>query len=237
MTDVADNAARMDRMYRLQRFVYDPTRRWYLFGRDRLIDELDPPENGRVLEIACGTGRNLVHIARRHPRVRLYGIDISEEMLKSALANRCRAGLEGRMKLAAGDAAEFDPAAVFDTARFDRIVFSYGLSMIPSWREAIDHCLGLLAPGGSLHVVDFGNMSGLPAPARAALHWWLACFHVTPRPRIAEHLACRARALGARQEECRILGQYAFLATLKMPTEPIDQPMDAVEAAGHELLL
>ena len=34
---------------------------------------------------------------------------------------------------------------------------------------------------GDLHVVDFGDFSGLPGPLRSLMHGWLARFHVTPR--------------------------------------------------------
>ena len=70
-------AATMDRMYRHQRHVYDATRKFYLFGRDRLIRELAPAPGDRLLEIGCGTARNLIRVARRHPQVALYGIDAS----------------------------------------------------------------------------------------------------------------------------------------------------------------
>ena len=49
------HAALMDATYRRQRLVYDATRKYYLLGRDHLIERLDPPEGGAVLEIACGT--------------------------------------------------------------------------------------------------------------------------------------------------------------------------------------
>jgi S-adenosylmethionine-diacylgycerolhomoserine-N-methlytransferase len=55
----------MNRTYRHQRHIYDVTRKYYLFGRDRLIARLDPPAGGRVLEIGCGTARNLIAAARR----------------------------------------------------------------------------------------------------------------------------------------------------------------------------
>src|SRR5271163_945163 len=80
----ADAAGSMDRMYRRQRHIYDFTRKFYLLGRDRLIDGLAPPTGARVLEVGCGTGRNLIRAARRHPAIRGYGVDISEEMLSTA---------------------------------------------------------------------------------------------------------------------------------------------------------
>jgi len=93
----SDAAAAMDRMYRHQRHVYDMTRKFYLFGRDRLISELAPAPGDRLLEIGCGTARNLIRVARRHPQVALYGIDASAEMLKTADAAILRAGLGPRI--------------------------------------------------------------------------------------------------------------------------------------------
>ena len=38
----------------------------------------------RLLDVACGTGRTLVQIARAHPRLRLYGLDLSPYYLQVA---------------------------------------------------------------------------------------------------------------------------------------------------------
>src|SRR5882672_4221434 len=97
---MADAAVRMDRQYRWQRHVYDVTRSPYLLGRDELIAELNPPLGAHVLEIGCGTGRNLIRIARTYPGVECYGIDVSNVMLDSARRSIARAGLEGRIRLA-----------------------------------------------------------------------------------------------------------------------------------------
>lgn len=170
----------MDRMYRHQRHFYDASRRFYLLGRDTLIHRLDPPPGGHVLEIGCGTGRNLVAAARRYPLTRFHGCDISGEMLKTAAAAIKRSGFSGRVALGQGDATSFDPRFAFGRSRFDRIYFSYTLSMIPVWRQAIAHALELLAPEGQLHIVDFGQCERLPKVARAALFTWLGWFDVTP---------------------------------------------------------
>lgn len=176
----ADHAALMDGIYRGQRHIYDLTRKYYLFGRDRLIAGLDVLPGEAVLEIACGTGRNLAKIAARYPGAALYGVDISREMLRSA-----EAALGDRARLAVADACRFDAGAVLGRSRFDRVMLSYCLSMIPDWVGALDQAAALVAPGGSLHIVDFGDLAGLPRPLAGALRGWLRKFHVEPRTGLA----------------------------------------------------
>ncbi|MEL7444822.1 MAG: class I SAM-dependent methyltransferase [Pseudomonadota bacterium] len=188
----------MDSVYRGQRHIYDLTRKYYLFGRDTLIEGLDARPGMKVLEIACGTGRNLDKIARRWPGVELYGLDISEEMLKSA-----RQTLGDKAQLAEGDACAFDPQKLFGEPEFDRIVLSYALSMIPDWERALEQAALDLAPGGELHIVDFGDLSGLPRPIQSLLHGWLAKFHVQTRPTLLKAANTIADASGLSLESKR----------------------------------
>ncbi len=205
----SSHAALMDATYRHQRLIYDVTRKYYLLGRDRLIEGLSPPEGGSVLEIACGTGRNLEQIARRYPGRRLYGLDISEEMLRSA-----RAKLGDGAHLAQGDACDFDPKTLFGVEAFDRVVLSYSLSMIPDWRAALGMAERCLGPGGQIHIVDFGPMDRLPGWFRAGMTAWLARFHVAPRVTLAEamdHLAASRRMRSENQRLYRDYAQYGKL--------------------------
>ncbi len=209
------HATLMDSIYRWQRHIYDLTRKYYLFGRDRMLRELDLSGRGQgqaVLEIGCGTGRNLALVRRRWPDAVLYGIDISAEMLKSA-----RKTLGDQAVLALADASAFDAATVLGCTRFDRIVMPYCTSMIPAWDAAIAHACPLLARGGSLHIVDFGDMAGLPGALRAALRRWLGQFHVTPRTTLAATALglARAHGLGCRTEAG--LGGYYQAITLTRP--------------------
>ncbi|CAN5340704.1 class I SAM-dependent methyltransferase [soil metagenome] len=169
------HGASMDAQYRLQRHVYDLTRKYYLLGRDRLVRALAMPAGGSVLEIGCGTGRNLALVARRYRSARLFGVDISAEMLKNARRNAPGA------QFAQADATGFDSALLLGEATFDRLFMSYTLSMIPDWQAALDQAARLLAPGGQLHIVDFGQQERLPAWFRTLLLGWLNKFHVTPR--------------------------------------------------------
>lgn len=178
---VSTHAERMDSVYALQRHVYDLTRKHYLLGRDRLIARLDAPVNGHVLEIGCGTARNLIHAARRYPGAHFYGIDISTAMLRTARGKLARERLQRQCRVAMADATHFSPQGLFGRSTFDRVFASYTLSMIPEWEAALDRACRLLSANGSLHVVDFGLQEELPAWFGKLLRAWLAKFHVTPR--------------------------------------------------------
>lgn len=216
MNEIALNTLLMNRLYRRQLPVYDLTRKFYLLGRDRLIAELKPNAGDAVLEIGCGTGRNLALAAQRYPAARFYGVDISTVMLTRAIDQIGRAGLSGRVRVGHGDAAAFDPHRLFGRARFDRIFVSYSISMIPDWNGAIDRALSLLEPGGELHIVDFGGQSGLPPMFRTALRRWLALFHVAPRDGLERKLSACTRRCGGILTVQRPFRDYAQYAVLRM---------------------
>jgi S-adenosylmethionine-diacylgycerolhomoserine-N-methlytransferase len=168
-----EHAALMDGVYRRQRHFYDLTRKYYLLGRDPMLVGLNAPAESTILEIGCGTGRNLIKAAGLYPNSRFFGIDISNAMLETAGRNIADSGLKGHVRLAHADAAEFRPAHTFGLRNFDRIFISYAVSMIPQWRSVVEAAAGQLAPGGELHVVDFGDLAGLPDWSRQGLNAWL----------------------------------------------------------------
>jgi S-adenosylmethionine-diacylgycerolhomoserine-N-methlytransferase len=211
---------RMNRMYRRQRHIYDATRRYYLLGRDQLIAGLCPDAGASVLEIGCGTGRNLVLAAGLHPRARFFGIDVSTEMLTSAISTISRRGLTSRIRVAHGDAAAFNPKSLFGMRSFDHVFVSYSLSMIPEWRRVIHAAASHLKPGGRLHIVDFGNQERLPAAFHTLLSRWLAMFDVTPRDDLERELSTMADAAGAELRFERPFRGYAQYAVLTLPLGP-----------------
>jgi len=212
MSGTLSHAELMDTVYRHQRQIYDVTRRYYLLGRDRLVAELDAPPGARVLEIACGTGRNLSAVARRYPDAALYGVDISREMLRSS-----RAKLGNRARLAYADACDFDARALFGVPGFDRVILSYSLSMIPDWQRALAVAADQLAPAGSLHVVDFGRQHALPGWFRNGLNAWLGRFHVSPRHDLHSEMARLAVAQGMGIRFADLHRSYAQSCVLTRP--------------------
>ena len=210
----AGAADRMNRMYRHQRHVYNITRKYYLLGRDRLIGRLNPEPGDCVLEIGCGTGRNLIRIARHYPDARVFGIDISSEMLASANRSIVRHQLSSRVRVATADAAEFNPTMLLGRAQYDRIVISYSLSMIPDWRSVLPLAYSLLQRGGELHIVDFGDFESMPAWFGIGMRRWLARFDVMPCDELEcdlTELAWRTRAPLSFERPYKGYAQYAIV--------------------------
>jgi S-adenosylmethionine-diacylgycerolhomoserine-N-methlytransferase len=214
MTETAETASLMDAVYRNQRHIYDLTRKYYLLGRDVLIERLSLFEGARVLELGCGTGRNLIAAAKRYPQANFFGIDISSQMLETARQNVAKAGLSNRIVLAQGDASDPAVTQIFGTGPFDRVFYSYTLSMIPVWREALAAGAAALAPDGRISVVDFGQQERLPGMFKAILFAWLRGFHVTPRGDMERALLQVAEQTGRRLSFTPLYRGYAIYAEI-----------------------
>lgn len=216
MTDAFES---MDRMYRLQRYFYDATRKYYLLGRDRLLDEMDVRPGEHVLEAGCGTARNLIILAKRYPKAHFYGLDASSAMLETAQAKVDSAGVKNiRLKTALADDFRFD--STFELAKpFDKIFFSYSISMIPPWRESIENALKNLAPGGSLYIVDFYDQRALPSLFRNALQRWLKLFHVSYPADLVPFLRTLENYGAISLNIAPLYRRYSIMIKAKKPTE------------------
>jgi S-adenosylmethionine-diacylgycerolhomoserine-N-methlytransferase len=181
------------RYYRFHAKIYDATRWSFLFGRSALIDLLCADcRPYRVLEIGCGTGKNLAVLAERFPEADLCGVDLSGDMLQ--IAEKRLQGVKARTRLvhAAYD-LPIDPGRPFDL-----VVFSYTLSMInPGWSHAIRCAAVDLAPGGSIAVLDFHDSSS------AAFKSWMHVNHV----RMDSHLLPEL-SLSFRPTRSEVRGAY-----------------------------
>lgn len=173
--------------YRLHARIYDATRWSFLFDRSRLIDlachaltATGRAHGARVVEVGCGTGRNLRLLSRALPTARLAGVDLCPPML--ARARRAVAGAAERVELLCG---AYGPGS-FEAASLDLVVFSYALSMFnPGSEAAIEAAWSHLRPGGVVAVVDFHDSP------RPWFRTWMGVNHV----RLDGHLS---PLLGAR---------------------------------------
>lgn len=113
-----------------------------------------------VLDVGCGTGEVLKSISEEYPDVRLYGIDISEEMLKQA-----KAKLNRKAVLSAGDADHIP----FTNNEFDLIVCTDSFHHYPNPQQAVDEFYRMLKTGKFLALCDFWK----PFPIRQMMNIFL----------------------------------------------------------------
>jgi S-adenosylmethionine-diacylgycerolhomoserine-N-methlytransferase len=179
--------------YRVHAGIYDLTRWSFLLGRETLVREAAARTTAaRILEVGCGTGRNLRQLGRRFPRARLWGVDLSGDML--AVAARKLQGLAPRVTLIQ---AAYD-RPVGEGPGFDLVLFSYCLSMFnPGWEEAIDAAGRDLATGGVIAAVDFHDSGS------ALFKRWMSLNHV----RLDGHLL---PGLKSRFSNCEAVVRPAF---------------------------
>lgn len=208
---MANAAELMDRQYRYQRYVYDLTRKYYLLGRDVLLDEIQLQPGDTVLEIGCGTARNLCRLAHRYPDHALYGLDASTVMLATAQKTWGQHRCFRNIHLQQGLAETWSPLDFGLQRPFDHLIFSYSLSMIPDWRSALDHALAHLAHNGTLHIVDFSLQRQLPPWFGRWLKRWLHWFNVHPEPQLASHLLKLQTETHGQCQLKTCYGDYAIL--------------------------
>nr|HEX4312565.1 class I SAM-dependent methyltransferase [Kofleriaceae bacterium] len=114
----------------------------------------------RVLDVACGTGRTLHQLARAHPQMRLYGVDLSPAYVRRA---RERLRDVGELTLAV-DNAERLPWA---DATFDAVTSVYLFHELPrnARRNAMRELARVCKPGGVVVVEDSAQPTDSPALA------------------------------------------------------------------------
>lgn len=160
-------SAAVKRYYQWHSRIYDATRWSFLFGRDTIIElAAKAVLPRRILEVGCGTGRNLQRLATRFPQAGLTGVDISGDMLNIARRKLDRLDASVELQQRAYDCA-------LGTQPYNLILFSYALSMFnPGWEKAITAAANDLDDNGVIAVVDFHHSK------HSAFRRWMAFNHV-----------------------------------------------------------
>ncbi len=147
----------LKRYYRWHAPIYDATRWAFLFGRTRLIQLLSKSSVGampkQILDLGCGTGKNLCALAQAFPGAQITGVDLSAEMLAQAgrnLVQKLEPAARARISLRNTDIAHMPGL------QYDLIVCSYMLSMTGNQlSDTLQKLRKLLTPTGRLAIVDF----------------------------------------------------------------------------------
>src|SRR5262245_10801247 len=139
-------------------------------ARARLLDQAALEPGQRVLDLGCGTGTLLIEVKRRQPTVDAVGLDPDPAALARARRKAERAGVRVRLDEGFGDALPYEDSS------FHRVLSSFMLHHLEPGTKAatLREAHRVLAPGGTLHLVDFGGAG----PARhGGLGGWLSHRH------------------------------------------------------------
>jgi len=123
--------------------------------RRKAVNRLELKPGTRVLEVGCGTGRNLAHLVQAvGERGHVYGVDLSEGMLQEARELSAKAEWHN-VTLIQSDATEYTlPEPV------DGVIFSLSYAVIQQHREALKRAWEHLRPGGYVVIMDAKLPSG-----------------------------------------------------------------------------
>ena len=139
-----------------------------------------------MVEIGCGTARNLIRIAPTHtPAPSCSGSMPRRKCCRRRPRNVARAGLSNRITLVQGYAEALRPELFGRTTPFDHVLFPYSLSMIPDWRQALS--AAGTRPFGKPGVCTWSTLAisrDWALSRRGILRPWLRLFHVEPRVEI-----------------------------------------------------
>jgi demethylmenaquinone methyltransferase/2-methoxy-6-polyprenyl-1,4-benzoquinol methylase len=124
--------------------------------RRKAVSRMEVEPGGSVLEVGCGTGRNLAPLLQAvGVEGHVYGVDLSEGMLAEARKLCDKAGWRN-VTLMQADASDYDLPE-----RVSGIIFSLSYAVIPNHKEALRHAWNQLREGGYLVIMDAKLPSGI----------------------------------------------------------------------------
>jgi ubiquinone/menaquinone biosynthesis C-methylase UbiE len=131
--------------------------------REQTIDLLGDLDGATVLDVGCGTGRNLPFLVERvGPSGKIVALDYSEGMLEQA-RRRVRANGWTNIEILRGDAVKLEgvPEPV------DALTSAWCYGIVHDLEAALNRAVNVLRPNGRLSIMDFGRSR----PDRGPLRW------------------------------------------------------------------
>jgi demethylmenaquinone methyltransferase / 2-methoxy-6-polyprenyl-1,4-benzoquinol methylase len=154
-------AGRYDRLNRILSLGVD--QRW----RRKTVAALELAPGARILDVATGTADLALEMVRQVPSSFVVGIDPSRAMLGVGREKVAAAGLEGSIRLEAGEAQQLP----FDDDSFDGAAIAFGIRNVPDRFQGLREMARVTRPGGRVAVLELSEpRGGILAP--------MARFHV-----------------------------------------------------------
>lgn len=125
-----------------------------IFEREKLAEVFAEEKERFVLDVGCGGGQMVHRLHRLYPHLRLWGIDLSEELIARA---RERAVQEGNsLQFEVANAQDLP----FSDGKFDVVFSLFSIKHWPDPLQGIGECWRVLKAGGELLLVDTTSDAG-----------------------------------------------------------------------------
>ncbi len=124
--------------------------------KKRLVDSAGVQPGQRVLDLGCGTGNLTLGLKKAYPSADVVGFDADPRVIGRAAAKARRVGLSLRFEQG------FAQSLPYPDGSFERVVSSlFFHHLSPAAKAAaLGEAFRVLAPGGELHIADWGRPGG-----------------------------------------------------------------------------
>lgn len=145
------------RMFNNIAWRYDFLNHFLSFGidhywRKQAINTLKKYRPGLILDVATGTGDLAITALRLNP-VKIFGVDISADMLEIGRKKLIRKKLQDKIELLEVDSEKL----IFEDNKFDAITVGFGVRNFENLEKGLSGMRRVLKPGGRLVVLEFSQ--------------------------------------------------------------------------------
>lgn len=149
---------------------------WYKAHGEIILNVLDPPQNGTILDIGCGTGWLLRQVAKSYQNIKGIGIDISSKMIDIAEEEACRENIDN-LSFIKSDWEELD-LSVLKGENINTVVCASTFHYFADPIRASKRIFETLTKGGQLSLLERDKANSILTHTWAVLHRFLIRDHV-----------------------------------------------------------
>jgi ubiquinone/menaquinone biosynthesis C-methylase UbiE len=125
--------------------------------KEKLVGQIEIPEDGRLLDLACGTATLTIALKRKFPKTEIHGLDGDAKILKIARRKAEDSGAEINFT------ESFSTSLPYANEHFDAIFSSLFFHHLTpeNKQKTLLEVRRVLKASGTLHIADWGNPSNL----------------------------------------------------------------------------
>ncbi len=122
------------------------------YWRRKTVSVLKKDKTELILDVATGTGDLAISCLRLKP-LKIYGVDISEDMLKIGRDKLRKKNVLSKIELIESDSENL----IFEDNKFDAITVGFGVRNFENLEKGLSEMLRVLKPGAKAAILEFSK--------------------------------------------------------------------------------